>query len=156
MTSLSVLVDSNLLLLLIVGLTSRDYVAKHKRLREFTPEDFDLLKEQLSVASEILVTPNTLTETSNLIDHIGEPARSKIFSKLRELVSLSSTRETYLPSHSALSRLELPRLGLTDCALLDACASGTPLITVDLHLYLAAVSAGNKALNFNHLRDARL
>ena len=155
MNELAVAVDSNLLLLLVVGMTSRDYVGKHKRLKEFTVDDFDLLQEQLSVATEIVVTPNTLTETSNLIDHIADPARTKIYETLRSLVKSPGAKEIYVASVGAVENSELPRLGLTDCVLLDACSTGTPLITVDLRLFLAAISRGDKALNFNHLRDAR-
>lgn len=155
MNGFAVAVDSNLLLLLVVGMTSRDYVDKHKRLKEFTVEDFDLLQEQLSAATEIVVTPNTLTETSNLIDHIADPARTKIYQTLRTLVKSPGAKEVYVASTGAVENTELPRLGLTDCVLLDACSTGTPLITVDLHLYLAVIARGDKALNFNHLRYAR-
>ena len=122
MSPLSVAIDSNLLLLLVVGMASRDYISKHKRLRAFTPDDYDLLKEQLSVATEIVVTPNTLTETSNLIDHIDNPARSHIYGTLRQLLELPGAIETYVASREASARNALPRLGLTDCCLLEICA----------------------------------
>jgi len=152
----SVAVDSNLLLLFVVGSASRDYIAKHKRLRAYTETDFDLLVEQLSFVSAVLLTPNTLTETSNLIDHIGEPARSHIYQTLNALLSLPESEERYVPSKRATSLPELPRSGLTDCALLNLCAEGVPLITADLQLFFAAVGRGAKALNFNHLRDAQV
>ncbi len=155
MSPVSVAVDSNLLLLLVVGLTSRDYIVKHKRLQAFLPEDFDLLADELGAASKIVVTPNTLSETSNLIDHIGEPARSRIYQVLRSLLWAPATSEILVSSAVAAERAELPLLGLTDCALLEICAGGVPLVTVDLQLYLAALRKGFKALNFNHLRDAR-
>ena len=151
----SVALDSNLLLLFVVGSASRDYIAKHKRLRAYSESDFDLLIEQLSAVSALLLTPNTLTETSNLIDHIGEPARSHIYQTLNALLSLPESEERYVPSKQATSLPELPRLGLTDCALLTLCADGVPLITADLQLFLTAAGRGAKALiNFNHLRDA--
>lgn len=151
-----VTLDSNLLLLYVVGSASRGYIAKHKRLKTFTERDFDLLIDQLSVASSVVPTPDTLTETSNLIDYIGDPARSHVYRKLNELLGLAEYEETYVPSSRAASLPELPRLGLTDCALLDVCASGVPLITADLPLFLAAVGRGARALNFNHLRDEYL
>lgn len=152
MNRLPVAIDSNLLLLLVVGMTNREYVSKHKRLREFTLEDYDLLQDQLAVATDIIVTPNTLTETSNLIDHIADPARSQIYSKFRDLLRLPEAKEIHVTGISASERIELPRLGLTDCALLEVCDAGTPLITVDLKLFLAAIGKGGQALNFNHLR----
>ena len=147
--------DSNLLLLYVVGSASREYIEMHKRLRAYSAGDFDLLMEQLGVISTLLVTPNTLTETSNLIDHIGEPARSRIYGFLRALLSLSQTEERHVPGKQAASLAELPRLGLTDCTLLALCAQGIPLLTADIHLFLAAARQG-KAVNFNHLRDARM
>ena len=46
------------------------------------------------------------------------------------------------------------RLGLTDAALLEVITAETPLVTVDLDLYLAAVESGDaRALNFTHLRN---
>jgi hypothetical protein len=151
----SVALDSNLLLLFVVGSASRDYIAKHKRLKAYSASDFDLLLERLGVVSSILLTPNTLTETSNLIDHIGEPARSHIYRTLNALLSLPESVEKYVPSRHATSLPELPRLGLTDCALLSLCEQGVPLITADLSLFLAAVGRGATALNFNHIRDTQ-
>jgi hypothetical protein len=95
----SVALDSNLLLLFVVGSASRDYIAKHKRLKAYAASDFDLLLERLGVVSSILLTPNTLTETSNLIDHIGEPARSHIYRTLNALLSLPESVEKYVPNH---------------------------------------------------------
>lgn len=152
MTDLPVAVDSNLLLLLIVGMTDRDLVLRHKRLKEFTLDDYDLLQEQLTVATEIIITPNTLTETSNLIDHIAEPARSRIYSRFRDLIRLPEAKEIHVNAISATDRHELNRLGLTDCALLELCAKGIPVLTVDVKLFLAVIGCGHKAINFNHLR----
>jgi hypothetical protein len=176
-----VAVDANLLLLLVVGMTDREFISKHKRLRAFTAEDYDLLQVQLSVATEIIVTPNTLTETSNLIDHIADPARTQIYKKLQALVNFPITKERpqtcrfapgpprgvrklgngpafsherYISSVVVSEKPELSRLGLTDCVLLDVCSSGTPLITVDLKLYLCVLEKGGMAINFNHSRDS--
>ena len=155
MTDSSVALDSNLLLLYIVGCASRDYIAKHKRLKAYSTEDFESLIKELSAASSVKVTPNTLTETSNLIDHIAEPARGLIYETFESFLALPESDEQYVPSKHAAAAPELPRLGLTDCVLLRLCADGVPLLTADLPLYLAAVARGAAATNFNHLRDAR-
>ena len=45
----------------------------------------------------------------------------------------------------------LVRLGLTDAAILEAVTAETPLVTVDLDLYLAAWKKGpGLAVNFTH------
>ena len=55
-------VDANLLLLLIVGSVNPDAITRHRRLREFTPEDYDILIDLIAQVQRVLVTPNTLTE----------------------------------------------------------------------------------------------
>lgn len=146
------LIDTNLLVLFVVGTAAKEYIAKHKKLTEFTVEDYDLLVKLIARASEVLVTPNTLTETSNLAAYINEPARSKVLDVLR-MVSIDS-QERYVPSSAAARRSEFIRLGLADAALLEATAAEkVTLLTADFNLYHAALAKGSQALNFNHLRD---
>lgn len=146
------LIDTNLLVLFVVGTAAKEYIAKHKKLTEFTVEDYDLLVKLIARASEVLVTPNTLTETSNLAAYINEPARSKVLDVLR-MVSIDS-QERYVPSSAAARRSEFIRLGLADAALLEATAAEkATLLTADFNLYHAALAKGSQALNFNHLRD---
>ena len=72
-------IDANLLLLLVVGSVNRDAIARHRRLREFTRDDFGILLNLINQVERVLVTPNTLTETSNLLGLHGEPERSRFF-----------------------------------------------------------------------------
>ena len=146
-----VILDTMLLVLLVVGTASREYIGLHRRLRAFTVSDFDLLREKfLAHVSSILVTPNTLTETSNLACQISEPARSRISVVLRELTKKCD--EHYRESRDASDRAEFLRLGLTDSVLLDVAARGI-LLTTELDLYVAAIKSGYRAINFNHHRQ---
>ncbi len=148
------LIDTNLLVLFVVGTAAKEYIAKHKKLTAFTVEDYDMLVKIVAGASEVLVTPNTLTETSNLAAYIGEPARSKVLDVLRAVSTTS--QELYVPSSTAAHRREFIRLGLADAALLEVAAKNVTLLTTDFDLYNAALTQGAKALNFNHLRDRYL
>lgn len=149
-----ILLDTNLLVLFVVGTASRGYIEKHKRLTEFTVEDYDALLKIISAAPAVLVTPNTLTETSNLSSYIGDPAKSHVFEVLRSIVA--SSEETYVPSQKASERPEFVRLGLTDASLIEISSDETTVLTADLDLYLAVVSKGSPAINFNHVRDQYL
>ena len=151
MNAQPVLVDTNLLVLFIVGTASPSYIQRHKRLTEFDEEDYKLLVRLLSNASDVFVTPNTLTETSNLAGYISEPARSQVYRVLQKITNEST--EIVIPSKSAVARTEFIRLGLTDAALIHATTENTVLLTADLSLYLAATAAGAIAMNFNHIRD---
>ena len=145
-------IDTNLLVLLVVGLASKDLIGKHKRLCEFSVADFDLLTVILRAHSHLVVTPNVWTETSNLSRQIGEPARNRISAVMRGLIDQSE--EAYVTSASAAASDEFVRLGLTDAALLEVKPISIPFVTSDLDLYLAAQKAGREVVNFNHIREA--
>ena len=142
-------IDANLLVLLVVGLVDRELVATHRRTQIFTPEDYDRLFRIINVLKRVFVTPNTLTETSNLL----KPPRDKqAIDKLRILIEES--KEIVVPSATAARNSAFWRLGLTDAALLEVVSAARPLITVDLDLYSAALSKGEEAaFNFTYLQD---
>ncbi len=73
-----IILDTNLLILLVAGVFDIEKVRNHKRLQNFQlPDDYDTLLLHLEGAREIIVTPNTLSEASNLLRLIGgSPERS--------------------------------------------------------------------------------
>ena len=144
-------IDANLLVLLIVGSVGRDLIAKHRRLQAYSDEDFDILIDVIDPVGRVFVTPNTLTEASNLLAQHGDPERSHFFDRLRFIIKES--REIVVASVDAANNKAFGRLGLTDAALLEVVTKETPLITVDVGLYLAALDKDqDAAVNFTHLR----
>jgi hypothetical protein len=150
----TLVLDTALLTLLIVGLTDRKYIAAHKRLSQFVEEDFDLLVTALERAETLVVTPNTLTEASNWLRQIKEPARAQIQKVFEAFIH--RYREIYVPSADASKRAEFIRLGLTDSAILEVAKSDVVVLSTDLDLCIAAEIAEYAAVNFNHLRDKNL
>ncbi len=143
--------DANLLVLLVVGATDQALVRRHRRLQAFDPDDYELLVELLGNYPQVLVTPNTLTETSNLLSQHAEPQRSRFFDTFRSLIEIN--KEIVVASVEASGNASFRRLGLTDAALLEVVTADTPLITVDLDLYVAALAkAPGAAINFTHLQ----
>ena len=144
-------IDANLLVLLTVGSVGRDLIAKHRRLREYTAEDYDLLINLLGNFDRVFVMPNTLTETSNLLAQHGEPERSSFLERLRFIIHESE--EVVIASAEASENTSFSRLGLTDAALLETVTDETPLLTVDSGLYDAAIrKSDGAAVNFWHHR----
>jgi len=147
-----VLLDTMLLVLLIVGSAGRDLVSKHRRLNVFSPEDYDIISDVVRQYGTVLLTPNTLTEASNLLGYHSEPERSVTFAKLRLLVD--ENQEIVVPSTSACRNSLFLRLGLTDSVLLEAISDETPLITTDLHLYLTVIESNPRsAINYWHIKE---
>ena len=59
-----------------------------------------------------------------------------------------------MASADAVRSRDFTRLGLTDSALLEVATEETPVVPVDLGLYLAASTSNpDSAINFTHLRD---
>lgn len=146
-----VLLDSNLLCLLVVGGTEPSAIARHRRLSAFAEDDYQRLLGLLSGVDTILSCPHILAEASNLLRYSKDPLRR---SYMRTLASLSEyIEEEWRPLREVSTREEYNRLGLTDAVIVALSESGADLLTVDLDLYLAVLAAGQKATNYNHLRD---
>lgn len=148
-----ILIDTQLLILLIVGDTDRALISRHKRTKcAFVEEDFDLLERILGSASEVLVTPNILTEASNLIAQAGSLSvadRARVMATFKRL--LGCAKEEYVPSAEAGAHGAFARLGLADSASLVTGRKDVVVLTSDLDLYLEAAKVG-PAYNFNHMR----
>lgn len=138
-------------MLLAAGMVSRRHIGKHRNLRAFSEEDYDVLLQLISKASRILVTPNTLTEASNLASQIRDPDRGRIREALRRIVN--EAEEHYVPSRAAAARKEFLWLGLTDAAFLELPDIDATLLTVDGKLHQDTLANGRRSINFNHLRD---
>ena len=145
-------IDSNLLVLLVVGSADVAIIPRHRRLEGYTARDYETLRAILDQARQIFVTPNTLTEASNLLRQHGEPERFLLMAQLHYLIS--DSEEIVIASAQAAAHPEFNRLGLTDAVLLEVASAERPLVTVDLNLYLAALAMGESvAVNFREFME---
>jgi predicted nucleic acid-binding protein len=149
----SVVLDANLLVLLVAGHTDKSLIERHKNLSAYDADGFDLLVETLAEYSQVVLTPNTLTEASNLLRQIKDPDRSRVTLMLGHLIR--EHEERYIVSKGAAAEKTFGRLGLTDAALIVVARAYDSLLSADNDLYLAACIEGIEAFNFAHLYDAR-
>src|ERR1700679_2257329 len=110
------ILDTNLSILFVVGLTRRDYISKHKRLEAYDGTDFDIISGLIARSDGVIFTPNVLSETSNLVRYVREPVRSEVAITLGAIISKADER--VIASRVAVQRREYVRLGLTDSVLL--------------------------------------
>lgn len=153
MTGRPVVLDSNLAALLVVGISDPTLVGRHRRLRGYDPTDFDLLARVLSISDGLIWCPHVLAETSNLIRYLNEPAKTAVTLAFGRIIN--SGDERGIASGDAVRRFEFQRLGLTDAVLLVLSEAEAVLLTDDLDLHVAALSAGQQSINFSELRDQR-
>ena len=112
----------NLLVVLVVGLVDRKLVGKRRRTRTFTPGNYDRLGVEIGDLP-IFVTPNTLTEASNLLE---DPEDTRFLDQLRVLIEIS--KEIVVDSSTAAQNSDFTRLGLADTALLEVISGGTATV----------------------------
>lgn len=145
----AVVLDSNLLVLLSVGLLDKGLIREHKRTTQYTGEDYDLLFNLLGNFNVISVTPNGLTEAANLLQHIKEPYRQELLATLAALIP--KLLEEYVPSQEVATSPIFTRLGLADAAIAEKFPEAY-VLTDDFDLYLHLANSGRRVINFNHYR----
>jgi len=148
----AVILDTNLLLLLVVGSANVDKIKAHKRLKEHSPDSYRLLTLLLGHADHIILTPNIVTETSNLLRlGISDPDKSMLCRHFADL--LGRSREEYTPSQAATVWPDFIRLGITDSAISVLANDDISILTADFDLYESALRSGKRVVNFNHVRE---
>ena len=147
----TLLLDTNTLLLLYVGLFDRSLVANFKRTRIFTVDDFDLLVQIVDGFQTLVTTPHVLAEVSNLSGQLRDEARRGYFATFAR--SLQQVDERYVPAKALINHPVFVRLGLTDAGIAElAHRDRLTVLTTDLDLFLWLSKAQVRVFNFNHLR----
>ena len=144
-----VTVDCNVLLLLIIGSIGKEHIIRFKRTNMFTEDDFDLLI-RLIKNSKIIVTPNVLTEASNLLESYNSSFPDKVFITLKTFIN--SFKEDYSPSIQLSSNESFFKFGLSDSSIHELSKKGVVAITVDFPLAGYLASNNCPVINFNHMR----
>lgn len=149
-----VLVDTNILLLLVVGSYDRAPVPRFKRTAQYTVEDFDLAMRLTRRFARVVTTAGILTEVSNLAGQLGGAARAACFAVFARNIQLLDERPV---DSAAVARTpEFVRFGLTDAAILAVAQGGYLVLTDDLRLSGYLASRDLPVLNFTHLRAPNL
>jgi UDP-2,3-diacylglucosamine pyrophosphatase LpxH len=145
-----VLLDTNLLLLYVVGAHDRGLIPRFKRTAAFTAEDFRILTNALDSFAHILTTPHILTEVSNLAGQLADPLKQAVFRTLAAAIGMLT--ELQAPARELCGDSAFPRFGLTDVAILRNGRDKFLVLTDDFRLsqYLAHDKVA--VVNFNHLR----
>ena len=107
-----IILDANLLLLIVVGDIGEDRIRSFKRTRKYEPEDYRLVKSIVSFFPRVIVTPNVLTEVSNLLSHLDENWQTLAFQIFQNQIDVLD--EIFISSKTVWSNEIFLSLGLTD------------------------------------------
>lgn len=146
--SRGVLLDTNLLLLDVVGRHDPGLIRKHKRTATFSLEDFILLEELLDQFPTIVTTPHILAEVSNLSAQIHGSAIPGLRSAFAGRIQLLDER--YCTGRQAVADRHFGRLGITDAGVLTLCQEHFLVLTTDATLATVLQSRGRDAINFRN------
>ena len=139
-----------MLVLFVAGSVDPKLLGVAKRVKEYSPSDYDLLFTYLNLFSDVVLLPNITSEASNLLDHLKGERRELCMERLALLVKGSSER--YVASALAMERPEYMALGVADAAALCVLEPDTYLLTADRKLYLAALYRNCEAQYFGDVR----
>jgi hypothetical protein len=144
------LIDTNLLLLLVIGHYDRRRIESFKRTTTYTRGDFQRIGWLAEQFELLWTTPHILTE----VDNLGRQLPQREWQGFAESLAKLTLRmkEEVVPSSSAMRSRSFSRLGLTDTVTIST-KQQFLLLSDDLQLYLEAHRAGYDAINFNHLRN---
>ncbi|MEH2417715.1 PIN domain-containing protein [Nostoc sp.] len=148
-----VLIDTNILLLLLVGSVNQERITKFNRTQQFIPEDYELLIEFIARFQKLVTTPNILTEVNSLANQLGEPERSHCFAIFAQFVkNVALLDEHYVKSLDTVNTDKFVKFGLTDSGILTLSKGKYLVLTDDFKLanYLHSVEVD--VINFNNIR----
>ena len=151
-TAKGVLIDTNLLVLLLVGSVNKNRITRFKRTQAFTTADFDLLLNLIQhLGPTIISTSHILSQASDLADLKGEElGRVRAFMKRLVIETIEEHRD---PAKELAAHPLFARLGLGDAGIATVCAKNVLVITTDVELWSEIQTVGLDAINFNHISE---
>ncbi len=145
-----ILIDTNLLLLLIIGGTPS--IKKFKRTNTYTASDYDLLIRLIDRFSRIIATPHILAEVSNLTNGLFGGQLDDFYKTLKESLT-SIILEVHEPAYEIAEKFNLSPYGLADVGIMSIAKNNYLVLTDDLRVANFALQSGVDVINFNHVRD---
>lgn len=149
-----ILIDTNILLMILVGAYNPDRIPSFKRTAAYTVADFHLAVKLVQYMANVITTPSILAEVSNLSGQLDSKERFEYFSsfgwQIQKLLGI------YVESVDVVRTDEFLRLGLTDAGIVELARRGRLVLTDDLPLFHRLMSMELPTLNFNHIRMSSL
>jgi hypothetical protein len=147
------LIDTNLLLLLLIGSLDPSLIRREKITanRGFDETDFNQLRDFVGQFQKLVTTPHILTEVSNHADKIKGTNHGKF---IQRFMSFIETLDECSETSKVLAKTEpFQRFGLTDTAISHLATENFLVLTVDFPLAGYLQKKGLNVINFNHVRQ---
>lgn len=149
-----ILIDSNALIVLLLGLIDPKLLGRHKTSSIYDEEDFNDLLGVIADYNNLVTLPNVWTEVDNLLNRFSGDQRYIYISQVTDLIK--KTSETYLSSSTACEAPFFLQLGLTDSLILEYAEKCKLLITSDSTLSDYAIAKGIKVYDMVKIKNEKL
>lgn len=146
------LLDSNLLLLLLVGLMDVRAICRFEHTKEYSVEDYERLRCVAEEFDRMVTLPHVLTEVSNLATKLRGSHRQVFPRFLAEFLADAEEDRTVSGRELSLTPT-FATLGLPDSAILAAVRQEILLLTADDNLTSVAADQGCAVLPFYLLKQ---
>lgn len=142
------LLDTNVLVLLIIGRVDRLQITRHKASNAYSIKDYEKLEQLVAGQSDLATTAHIATEASNLLNWGRADLRRAMLTGLKSFLALA--HEINVPSIRGANRPIFLRLGLADSVIEDVSVQipSIAVITADGPLHNELVGHGFNSLNF--------
>lgn len=107
-----ILIDTNALLVLIIGSINRKLISKHKRTSIYDEQDFYNLLSRIGDFSKLVILPNIWTELDNLLNNFQKDYKYKYCGIVKKLSK--EITEIYIETNIGTQSDWFYKLGLTD------------------------------------------
>lgn len=149
----SIVLDTNLLTLVVVGTVAESEIPRCKRTASFTPLDFHLLLSVLMRFRHRVACAGVLAETCNLLETDNNRLNGRLFECLRSMVV--GWEHPEVEPRAVLNSPVFLKFGFTDASIAHlAMQANTLVLTADAPLYarLSGMRPHPRVENFNHFR----
>lgn len=152
MANSNLILDTNLLILLIVGNYDPNFISNCDLTSSYNKDDFQLLKRYLKLQSSIYITPEILAELSNQSFFLKDP-KLRAYQEIL-VYQLTKIKEKYIPLGILLNNTEMFfKFGFTDLSIYElAKKEGYVVLTDDFKLHNILSTKKINTLSFNHIR----
>ena len=142
-----IFIDSEILLLFVVGSKDPRLIRKFGRTANFDENDFNLVSQFIDKFHYKITSPHILTEVSDLL---GE---SNDYHTILETY-INFSEEKYLTSRELVKSNSFFKFGLADSAVVEISQNAHLIFTADNRFYGYLTSMGIDAVNFDSLKSA--
>lgn len=122
------IIDTNLLILLIIGRYNINLISDHRKLRNYDNHDYNFVNFMARKSKVIYLTPGIISEVTNHLNP-SDKHYSKYFNKLISI--LQAFKEEYQSKNVLLVLSSFEKLGYTDSAIIDLSIKEKCLVLTD-------------------------